>query len=92
MQSILSQQRKSLLQIRWRKRLYHTGTVLEPRPEDSVRILEHAVFQTDHNELRSFEPRLNESSNILCMREIERRIDFVKDVHWCGFELEERHY
>jgi len=38
-------------QIRRRQRLHHTGTLAEPRPEDAIGVLEHAVLQTDHDEL-----------------------------------------
>lgn len=41
--------------------------------------------------MRALESRLDEPPDVLRVREIERRVDFVEDVHGCGFELEERH-
>jgi hypothetical protein len=57
----------SLLHIRWRQRLHHTGTFAETSAEDAIRVLEHAVLQTDDDELRALETRLDETADILSM-------------------------
>ena len=41
------------------KCLYHTRAFTEPRFKYSISILEHAILETDDNELRAFEPRLD---------------------------------
>jgi hypothetical protein len=48
--------------------LYNTRPVNETRTEDTVRVLEHAVLETDDNELTALEARLEEATDILCMR------------------------
>ena len=71
----------SLLHIRRRKGLDHTRTIHEPRSEDAVGICEHAVLQTDDDELTAAESRANESANVLGVREIESGVDLIKNVH-----------
>lgn len=56
-----------LHELRRRQRLYHTRPVAEPRPEDAVRVLEHAVLQTDDDKLRPAEPRLDQPPDVLCV-------------------------
>ena len=51
--------------IRRRQSLNHTSAVHKPRPEDAVGIAEHAVLQTDDNELAALEPSADETTNIL---------------------------
>jgi hypothetical protein len=80
-----------LLEIRRRQSLHHTRALTKPRSKDTVRILEHAILQGDNDELTALEPCLDEPSNILRVRQIERGVDFVEDVHGCRFELEEGH-
>lgn len=63
--------------------LYHTRPFAEPRPEDSVCVLEHAVLQADNDKLTALEPRLDKPPNILGMRDIEGRVNLVQDVHRC---------
>ena len=77
--------------VRWRQRLDYRGTLLEPGSENPVCILEHAILQTDNDELTALESSLDQPTNILRMRQIERGIDFVEDVHRRWLELEERH-
>jgi hypothetical protein len=79
------------LEICCRQRLNHTCSFTESCPEDTVCILKHAILQTNNDELTPFEPRLDQSSNVLRVREIERRINFVKNVHRCWLELKECH-
>jgi len=67
----------SLLEIRSRQSLYHTRPIHEPRPKDPIRILKHSIFQTDDDELRAFESRLDQSANVLRMWEIQSGVDFV---------------
>jgi hypothetical protein len=81
----------SLSQIRWRKRLHNRRPILEPRSEDAIRILEHTILQTDDNELTALETCFDQPANVLRMRQIQRGIDFVQDVHGRGFELEKCH-
>jgi len=57
--------RRLLLEVRRRERLDHRGTIGEPRLEDAVRILEHAILQTDNDELTALEPRLDQATDIL---------------------------
>jgi len=66
-------------------------TVSELSPEQHVGIIKQAVLQTDHNKLRILEPILEQLPDMLGMGEIESGIDFVQNVHWSGFELEQGH-
>lgn len=63
--------------------LYHTCAFAEPRSEDSVCILEHAIFQTNDDKLAAFKPRLYKPPDILGVREIKGRVNLVQDVHRC---------
>lgn len=47
--------------------LHHTSAFAEARAKDAVRVLEHAVLQTDDDELRALEPRLDQTTDILRM-------------------------
>lgn len=67
----------------------HTGPLTEPRPKHAIRILKHAILQTHHNELTPLKPRLDQSPNILCMRQVQRRVHLVQDIHRRGLELKE---
>lgn len=79
------------LHIGWGKRLNNTGALAESCTEDAVGVLEHAVLQGHHNELRALEASLNQSTNVLGMRQIERGVDLIENVHWRRFELQESH-
>ena len=79
------------LEIRRRKRLHNRSTIHKPRSEDSVCVLEHAVFQTDDDELTALESGLDQSADILRVRQIQSSIYFVEDVHGCWLELKEGH-
>ena len=79
----------SLLHIRRRERLDNTRAVHEPRPENAVRVREHAILQTDDDELAAAEARADQAADVLRVREVERGVDFVEDVHWRGGVLEE---
>lgn len=57
----------NLFQVGRRQRLNYTRSLAEPRPENPVRVLEHAVLQTDDDELGALEPRLYQPANILRM-------------------------
>jgi hypothetical protein len=74
-----------------RRSLHNTSAVPEPRPEQDVRVREQALFQTDHNELRSLEAVLEQLPDVLRVREVEGSVDLVENIHWRGFELEEGH-
>ena len=71
--------------------LDHTCSLAKPCPEDAVRILEHAVLQRDNNELRALESSLDEAADVLCVRQIQRCIDLVKNIHGRRLELEKGH-
>lgn len=73
------------------KRLNNTGALAESCTEDAVGILEHAVLQGHHNELRTLEACLDKATDVLGMRQIQRGIDLIENVHWRRFELQERH-
>ena len=66
-------------------------TVSELCSEQHIGIIKQPVLQTDHNELRILEPILEQLPDMLGMGEIERGVDFVQNVHWSRFELEQRH-
>ncbi|PSN69326.1 hypothetical protein BS50DRAFT_339636 [Corynespora cassiicola Philippines] len=80
----------SLLHLGRRRRLDNAGAVHESRPEDAVRVLEHAVLETDHNELRALEPRLDKTANVLRVRQVERSVHLVENVHGRRLELQQR--
>ncbi len=58
----------SLFQIRRCQGLHHTRALTKPGPKNSIRVLKHAVFQTNNNKLTPLEPRLYQASDILRMR------------------------
>lgn len=68
-----------------------TRSFTEPGPEDPVRVLEHTILKRDDDELRSFEPGLDQTTDVLRVRQVKRSIDFVQNVHRSGFELQESH-
>ena len=74
------------------QRLDDTRPFTESGPENPIGILEHPVFQADNDELGALEPSLYQPTNILSVRQIQRCIDFVEDVHWRRFKLQESHY
>lgn len=65
------------------------SALAEAGAEDLVRVLEHAVLQADDDELRALEARLDDASDVLCVRQVERRVYFVENVHWCRLELQQ---
>lgn len=83
------QQEASSLHISRRERLHHTRAIHEPRPENPVGVREHAVFQTDDDKLAAAEARADQSADVLRVRQVERGVDFVEDVHGCGRVLQE---
>jgi len=80
---------RSLLHIRRRESLDHTRTIHESRPENAVRVREHAVLQTDDDELTAAEARADQATDVLSVREIESGVDFVENVHGCWGVLEQ---
>lgn len=54
-------------QVRSGETLHHARALLEAGPEDAVRVLEHAVLQTHHDELAALEPRLDQAADVLRM-------------------------
>lgn len=81
--------KKISFQIRRRERLHDASPFTKPGAENSIRILKHAILQTDYNELTTFKPGFDKATNILGVAEVEGSVYFVQDVHWCWFELEE---
>jgi hypothetical protein len=79
----------SSLHIRRRQRLHHTRAIHKPRAENPVRVRKHAVLQTDDDELAAAEARADQPADVLRVREVEGRVDFVEDVHGRGRVLEE---
>ena len=51
-----------------RKRLDSTCSIRKPRPENPICVLEHAILQTDDDKLGTFEPSLDQTADILCVR------------------------
>lgn len=80
----------SLLHIRRRESLNHARAIHKPCPEDAVRVREHAVLQTDDDELTSAEARPDQATDVLGVGEIESGVDFVENVHGCWGVLEQR--
>lgn len=80
-----------LLEIGSRKRLYHAGTLGEASAENAVGVLEHAVLQTDNDELGALEASLDQATDVLRVRQVQRGVDFVQDVHGGGLELQQGH-
>jgi len=50
-----------------RKCLDSTGPIRKPRPENPICVLEHAILQTDNNELGTLESSLDQATDVLCM-------------------------
>ena len=75
--------------IRRPKHLHHTRTIHKSRSENAVCISKHSILQTHNNELTAPEPCPDQTSDVLCVRKIERRVDFVQDVHRRWRVLEE---
>ena len=55
------------------------------------RVREHAVLQTDDDELRSLEASFEQTTDILCVGQVQRSINFVQNVHRRRLELEKSH-
>ena len=79
--------RHRLLQVCSSQTLYNTRTLLKARPEYPISILKHAILQADHNKLAASEPGLDQSANILCVRKVQRGINFVENIHRRRLEL-----
>lgn len=79
------------LKIRSSQRLNNTSPLTKPRPKDAIGILKHAILQTNNNKLTALEPGFDQSSNILCMWQIERSVYLVENVHGRWLELEQGH-
>ncbi len=79
----------STLQLPRRHDRYNASSFTEPRPEHAICVLKHTVLQTDDDELRTLEARLDDPANVLCMGQIKRRVDFIQDVHRRRLELQE---
>ena len=80
-----------LFHIGWSQSLHDTCSLTESCPEDTVRVLEHAVLQRDNDELGSLKPGLDQTTDVLCVRQVQSSVHFVENVHRRGFELQESH-
>lgn len=80
-----------LFHIGWSQSLHDTCSLTESCPEDTVRVLEHAVLQRDNDELGSLKPGLDQTTDVLCVRQVQSSVHFVQNVHRSGFELQESH-
>ena len=67
------------------------GTIAEAGAEEDVGVREETFLEGNDDELRALEAVAEQLPDVLRVREVERRVDFVEDVHWRGLELEERH-
>lgn len=65
--------------------------VAEARAEEHVRVREEALLERDDDELRALEARAEELADVLRVRQVERGVDLVQDVHRRGLELQQRH-
>ncbi len=71
--------------------LDHASAVAEAGTEEDVCISKEALLQRDDDELCAAEAGAEESADVLGMREVERGVDLVEDVHRRGLELQQRH-
>ena len=71
--------------------LDYARAIPESRPEEDVRIREQALLERDDDELRAAEPRPEERADVLRVREVQRCVYLVEDVHRRRFELQQRH-
>jgi hypothetical protein len=71
--------------------LDYARAVAEARAEQDVRVGEKALFERDDDELRAAEAPAEERADVLRVREVERRVDLVEDVHRRRLELQQRH-
>ncbi|KAA8571967.1 hypothetical protein EYC84_001908 [Monilinia fructicola] len=55
------------IEIRRRQTLYDRSTFTKSGSEDPIRVLKHAIFQTDNDELTTVEACFDQTTNILCM-------------------------
>merc|ERR1711865_751696 len=60
---------------------YLGGAVYKASAEKDVRMVEHARLQGDNDELRVRKVSADHVANILCVAEIQGRINLVQDVH-----------
>jgi hypothetical protein len=73
-----------------RRALDDARPVAEARLEEHVRVREQALLEADDDELAALEARAEELPDVLRVREVERGVDLVEDVHRRGLELQER--
>jgi hypothetical protein len=74
-----------------RSALDYARAVAEARAEQDICVREEALFERDDNELRAAEPHAEERADVLRVREVQRRVDLVKDVHRRRLELQQHH-
>jgi hypothetical protein len=74
-----------------RSALNYARAVADARGEQEVRVREEALFGRDDDELRTAEARAEERADVLRVREVERRVDLVEDVHRRRLELQQCH-
>lgn len=65
--------------------------VAEAGTEEHVGVREQPLLERDDDELRALEAGAEELADVLRVREVERGVDLVQDVHRRGLELQEGH-
>mmetsp|Transcript_56421 Transcript_56421/g.175010 ORF Transcript_56421/g.175010 Transcript_56421/m.175010 type:complete len:389 (+) Transcript_56421:163-1329(+) len=68
------------------------GAINEARAEEDIRVVEHALLEGHHDELRVGEMRPDHVADVLCMAQVQGRVDLVKDVHRRRLEEQEREH
>ena len=58
--------------------------------EENVSVVEHAILERDHDELRVSEVGAQHLADVLGVRKIQRRVNFVQNVQRRGFEQKHR--
>ena len=67
------------------------SAVAKAGAKEDIRISEEALLERDDDELGAAEACAEERADVLRVREVERSVDLVEDVHRRGLELQQRH-
>ena len=57
------------------------GPATEPHAEENVCVREKALLERENNDLCAVEACAEERADVLCVRQVKRSVDLVKDVH-----------
>mmetsp|Transcript_9488 Transcript_9488/g.23970 ORF Transcript_9488/g.23970 Transcript_9488/m.23970 type:complete len:387 (+) Transcript_9488:220-1380(+) len=71
---------------------YGRDAVDELRPEDDVCVVEHALLERDHHELRLREVLANHRTDVLRVAQVEGRVHLVQDVERRRLEEQQREH